>query len=161
MPADLPVVCSLSIWVARKLGIAFGSLHFSNFYASNHLHWFTVSINDFLLVGIYKKRKKEKTLWAIGSANFGHESQKSSIRLGIYPNTVKMMGSCLKQNILHKIYRGFVFPCEQVWGAKGGPYEFKPAPAPAVSSDYMFSPVNVVPAVSLGKKIEDSFIMRE
>lgn len=51
--------------------------------------------------------------------------------------------------------------CEQVWGAKVGPYEFKPAPAPALSSEDMFSPVNFLPAVSLEKKIEDSYVMQE
>lgn len=50
--------------------------------------------------------------------------------------------------------------CEQVWGAKVGPYEFKPAPAPALSFEDMFSPVNFLPAVSLEKKIEDSYVMQ-
>ncbi|RWR86917.1 chromophore lyase CRL, chloroplastic isoform X1 [Cinnamomum micranthum f. kanehirae] len=67
----------------------------------------------------------------------------------------------LKNSEIHTWDRGYDDEGNQVWGAKGGPYEFKPAPAPAVSSDYMFSPVNFVPAVSLGTKIEDSFIMRE
>ncbi|KAK1311219.1 hypothetical protein QJS10_CPA08g00398 [Acorus calamus] len=43
----------------------------------------------------------------------------------------------------------------QVWGAKEGPYEFKPAPASSVND--MFSPLNFPPKLSLDKKTEDPF----
>lgn len=46
----------------------------------------------------------------------------------------------------------------QVWGAKGGPYEFKPAPASSFSD--MSSPLNF-PSTSLEKRIEDSYVLPE
>ena len=48
--------------------------------------------------------------------------------------------------------------CEQVWGAKAGPYEFKPPPAS--SHDELFSPLNFTP-LSLENKIEGSFVLSE
>lgn len=50
---------------------------------------------------------------------------------------------------------GFVF---QVWGVKGGPYEFKPAPASSFGD--MYSPLKI-PPLSMEKSIEGSFVLEE
>lgn len=47
----------------------------------------------------------------------------------------------------------------QVWGAKEGPYEFKPAPNSGFND--MFSHLNFPPPLSMGKKIEGSFVLQE
>ncbi|XP_073013502.1 chromophore lyase CRL, chloroplastic [Typha latifolia] len=47
----------------------------------------------------------------------------------------------------------------QVWGAKTGPYEFKPAPQ--LSYDDMFSPLNFPPSLSLEKKMDSPYVINE
>lgn len=49
-------------------------------------------------------------------------------------------------------------PILQVWGVKGGPYEFKPAPAS--SFDDAFNPLSFA-SQPLGKRIEGSFVLQE
>ncbi|KAL6311336.1 hypothetical protein AAG906_025622 [Vitis piasezkii] len=50
----------------------------------------------------------------------------------------------LKNNEIHIWDRGYDDEGNQVWGVKEGPYEFKPAPAS--SSNDMFSPLNFAPS---------------
>lgn len=47
----------------------------------------------------------------------------------------------------------------QVWGAKEGPYEFKPVPA-SISND-MFSPLNFHTQQSMEKRIEGSLVLQD
>ncbi|XP_052183479.1 chromophore lyase CRL, chloroplastic-like isoform X2 [Diospyros lotus] len=65
--------------------------------------------------------------------------------------------SVLKNDEIHSWDRGYDDDGNQVWGVKGGPYEFKPAPASNFAD--MFSPLNF-PA-SMEKRIEGSFILQE
>lgn len=46
----------------------------------------------------------------------------------------------------------------QVWGVKGGPYEFKPAPASSFID--MLSPLNFPPQ-PMDKRIQGSFVLQE
>lgn len=52
-----------------------------------------------------------------------------------------------------------LFHSSQVWGVKEGPYEFKPAPAS--SSNDMFSPLNFAPPLPMEKRIDGSFVLQE
>ncbi|XAR50404.1 hypothetical protein NMG60_11004720 [Bertholletia excelsa] len=65
--------------------------------------------------------------------------------------------SVLKNNEIHAWDRGYDDDGNQVWGAKGGPYEFKPAPSPALSSVDLFSPFNFPPQ----SRIEGSFVLQD
>ncbi|KAG5523163.1 hypothetical protein RHGRI_035097 [Rhododendron griersonianum] len=52
------------------------------------------------------------------------------------------------------------FPNSWVWGVKGGPYEFKPAPASSFVD--MFSPLTIPPlSMEMEKRIEGSFVLQE
>ncbi|XP_010929667.1 chromophore lyase CRL, chloroplastic isoform X1 [Elaeis guineensis] len=64
-----------------------------------------------------------------------------------------------KNGEVHTWDRGYDDEGNQVWGARGGPYEFKPAPSSSV--DDMFSPLNFAPTLSLEKKMEGSFVIDE
>ena len=52
-----------------------------------------------------------------------------------------------------------LFHSSQVWGVKDGPYEFKPAPA--LSSNDLFSPLNFAPPLSMEKRIDGSFVLQD
>ncbi|XP_068644367.1 chromophore lyase CRL, chloroplastic [Aristolochia californica] len=65
----------------------------------------------------------------------------------------------LKNNEVHTWDRGYDEEGSQVWGAKEGPYEFKPAPTTSRHNE-MFSPLKFIP-VSLEKKIEESFVTQD
>ena len=66
-------------------------------------------------------------------------------------------------NYLFDIYNTFVSPGSplsfhfQVWGVKGGPYEFKPAPASSFSDP--FSSLTIPPQFT-EKRIEGSFVLQ-
>ncbi|KAJ6853193.1 chromophore lyase CRL, chloroplastic [Iris pallida] len=64
----------------------------------------------------------------------------------------------LRNGEVHTWDKGYDDADNQVWGAKGGPYEFKPAPA---SGYDMFSPLSIPPPFLLEKKIEGSFVLDE
>ncbi|XP_038685342.1 chromophore lyase CRL, chloroplastic-like isoform X2 [Tripterygium wilfordii] len=64
----------------------------------------------------------------------------------------------VKNNEMHIWDRGYDDDGNQVWGAKEGPYEFKPAPASKTND--MFS-LNFIPSFSLDKRIEGSFVLEE
>ncbi|KAI8529294.1 hypothetical protein RHMOL_Rhmol12G0213900 [Rhododendron molle] len=66
--------------------------------------------------------------------------------------------SVLKNNEIHSLDRGYDDDGNQVWGVKGGPYEFKPAPASSFVD--MFSPLTI-PPLSMEKRIEGSFVLQE
>ncbi|KAI3504517.1 hypothetical protein L2E82_46335 [Cichorium intybus] len=70
----------------------------------------------------------------------------------------------LKNNEVHMWDRGYDDDGNQVWGVKNGPYEFKaapgPGPGPASTSVDMLSPLNF-PPLSIGKRIEGSFVLQE
>ncbi|CAI9283698.1 chromophore lyase CRL, chloroplastic [Lactuca sativa] len=72
----------------------------------------------------------------------------------------------LKNNEVHMWDRGYDDDGNQVWGVKNGPYEFKAAPGPASASTSasasvdMLSPLNF-PPLSIGKRIEGSFVLQE
>ncbi|KAJ9567803.1 hypothetical protein OSB04_003769 [Centaurea solstitialis] len=68
----------------------------------------------------------------------------------------------LKNNEIHTWDRGYDDNGNQVWGVKDGPYEFKtaPGPGPASASVDMLSPLNF-PPLSIGKRIEGSFVLQE
>ncbi|XP_058092895.1 chromophore lyase CRL, chloroplastic isoform X2 [Magnolia sinica] len=85
---------------------------------------------------------------------------------GGFPNSWSGAAYCtsdlalLKHNEIHTWDRGYDDEGNQVWGVKGGPYEFKPAPTSTASGfDDMFSPLNFLPPISLEKRIEDSFVV--
>ncbi|KAF5932674.1 hypothetical protein HYC85_028845 [Camellia sinensis] len=65
--------------------------------------------------------------------------------------------SVLKNNEIHTWDRGYDDDGNQVWGVRGGPYEFKPAPA---SSFVDMFPLNFPPQ-SMDKRIEGSFVLQE
>lgn len=65
----------------------------------------------------------------------------------------------LKNNEIHIWDRGYDDEGNQVWGVKEGPYEFKPAPAS--SSNDMFSPLNFAPPLPMEKRIDGSFVLQE
>ncbi|KAK9120249.1 hypothetical protein Scep_018342 [Stephania cephalantha] len=69
--------------------------------------------------------------------------------------------SILKNNEILSWERGYDDNGKQVWGVKGGPYEFKPAPAS--SSSDMFSSLYTTPPppMSTEKRIEGSFVLQE
>uniref|UniRef100_A0A7N0RAI9 Chromophore lyase CRL, chloroplastic n=1 Tax=Kalanchoe fedtschenkoi TaxID=63787 RepID=A0A7N0RAI9_KALFE len=64
----------------------------------------------------------------------------------------------LKNNEVHTWDRGYDDDGNQVWGVKGGPYEFKPAPRSSFNDTP--SPLNF-PPTSLEKRIEGSFVLQE
>ncbi|XP_075075089.1 chromophore lyase CRL, chloroplastic isoform X4 [Nicotiana tabacum] len=64
----------------------------------------------------------------------------------------------LKNNEIHAWDRGYDVDGNQVWGVKGGPYEFKPAPAS--SFDDAFNPLSFA-SQPVGKRIEGSFVLQE
>ncbi|KAL7191596.1 hypothetical protein ACSBR2_023634 [Camellia fascicularis] len=66
--------------------------------------------------------------------------------------------SVLKNNEIHTWDRGYDDDGNQVWGVKGGPYEFKPAPASSFVD--VLSPLNFPPK-SMEKRIEGSFVLQE
>ncbi|XP_057472903.1 chromophore lyase CRL, chloroplastic-like isoform X1 [Actinidia eriantha] len=66
--------------------------------------------------------------------------------------------SILKNNEIHTRDKGYDDNGNQVWGVKGGPYEFKPAAASSFIG--MFSPLNF-PAQSMEKRIEGSFVIQD
>ncbi|KAL6996817.1 hypothetical protein U1Q18_006946 [Sarracenia purpurea var. burkii] len=66
--------------------------------------------------------------------------------------------SILKNNEVHAWDRGYDDDGNQVWGVKGGPYEFKPAPASSFVD--RFSPLNFPPQ-SMEKRIEGSLVLQE
>lgn len=66
--------------------------------------------------------------------------------------------SVLKNNEIHTSDRGYDDDGNQVWGVKGGPYEFKPAPASSFGD--MYSPLKI-PPLSMEKSIEGSFVLQE
>ncbi|KAI8544118.1 hypothetical protein RHMOL_Rhmol08G0270600 [Rhododendron molle] len=65
--------------------------------------------------------------------------------------------SVLKNNEIHSWDRGYDDDGNQVWGVKGAPYEFKPAPA---SSFVDMFPLNFPPQ-SMEKRIGGSFVLQE
>nr|GMC71697.1 chromophore lyase CRL, chloroplastic [Ipomoea batatas] len=80
-----------------------------------------------------------------------------------FPNTWNGASYCtselavLKNNEIHSWDRGFDESGNQVWGVKGGPYEFKPAPASSfddLSALMLSSP-------SIEKRIEGSFVIQD
>ncbi|CAK9184326.1 unnamed protein product [Ilex paraguariensis] len=81
-----------------------------------------------------------------------------------FPNSWNAAAYCtselavLKNNEIHTWDRGYDDDGNQVWGVKGGPYEFKPAPASSFVD--MFSPLNFPPQ-SIEKRIEGSFVLQE
>ncbi|KAF6134005.1 hypothetical protein GIB67_038296 [Kingdonia uniflora] len=79
-----------------------------------------------------------------------------------FSNSFRMVQhtALLKNNEIHTWDRGYDDDDHQVWGVKGGPYEFKPA-AVALSFTDMFSPLNSLPPVSIEKRIEGSFVLQE
>ncbi|KAA8540606.1 hypothetical protein F0562_024475 [Nyssa sinensis] len=66
--------------------------------------------------------------------------------------------SVLKNNEIHTWEKGYDDDGNQVWGVKGGPYEFKPAPASSFVD--MLSPLNF-PPLPMEKRIEGSFVLQE
>ncbi|XP_044503640.1 chromophore lyase CRL, chloroplastic isoform X2 [Mangifera indica] len=84
---------------------------------------------------------------------------------GGFPNSWNGATHCtselavLKNNEIHAWDRGYDDDGNQVWGAKEGPYEFKPAPNSGFND--MFSHLNFPPPLSMGKKIEGSFVLQE
>ncbi|KAL6175135.1 hypothetical protein ACLB2K_051778 [Fragaria x ananassa] len=65
----------------------------------------------------------------------------------------------LKNNEIHSWDRGYNDEGNEVWGPKEGPYEFKPAPAS--STNDMFSSLNFPIQQSIEKRIEGSFVLQE
>jgi hypothetical protein len=53
----------------------------------------------------------------------------------------------------------FLVPSLQVWGAKEGPYEFKPVPASSFND--MVSPLDFPPQQSMEKRIQGSFVLQD
>lgn len=80
------------------------------------------------------------------------------------PNTWNGASYCtseltvLKNSEIHTWDRGYDDEGNQVWGVKGGPYEFKPAPASSFSDP--FSSLNFPPQF-MEKRIEGSFVLQE
>ncbi|KAL3335438.1 hypothetical protein AABB24_031584 [Solanum stoloniferum] len=64
----------------------------------------------------------------------------------------------LKNNEIHAWDRGFDDDGNQVWGVKGGPYEFKPAPSSSFND--VLNPLSFA-SQPLGKRIEGSFVLQE
>lgn len=60
--------------------------------------------------------------------------------------------------LLENLLLPFCSPLLQVWGVKGGPYEFRPAPSSSFVG--MFSPLNFN-TQSMEKRIEGSFVLQE
>ncbi|KAL0354913.1 UNVERIFIED_CONTAM: Chromophore lyase CRL, chloroplastic [Sesamum radiatum] len=81
-----------------------------------------------------------------------------------YPNTWNGASYCtseltvLKNSEIHTWDRGYDNDGNQVWGVKGGAYEFKPAPASSFSDP--FSSLNFPPQF-MEKRIEGSFVLQE
>jgi len=65
----------------------------------------------------------------------------------------------VKNNEIHTWDRGYDDDGNQVWGAKEGPYEFKPVPASSFSD--MLSPLNFPFQQSMEKRIEGSFVLQD
>ncbi|KAF3790477.1 Chromophore lyase [Nymphaea thermarum] len=84
---------------------------------------------------------------------------------GGFPNSWNGASYCtselaiLRNGEVHTWDRGYNDDGTQVWGGKAGPYEFKPTHNSSFSD--MYSPLNFAPVVSLEKKIDDSFAMRD
>ncbi|KAK9113332.1 hypothetical protein Syun_020129 [Stephania yunnanensis] len=84
---------------------------------------------------------------------------------GSFPNSWNGASYCtsefavLRNNEIHMWDRGFDNDGNQVWGPKGGPYEFKPATA--LSFTDMFSPLNFSPQVGMEKRLGSSSILQE
>ncbi|ONK58620.1 uncharacterized protein A4U43_C09F14930 [Asparagus officinalis] len=84
---------------------------------------------------------------------------------GGFPNTWNGAAYCTSEVTIHKngeVHtwdRGYDDDGNQVWGAKAGPYEFKPAP-PSSHNEFI-SPLNFTSPLSLEKKIEGSFVLKE
>ncbi|KAI0491393.1 hypothetical protein KFK09_025653 [Dendrobium nobile] len=87
-----------------------------------------------------------------------------STSTGGFPNSWNGASYCTSELIIHKngeVHtwdRGYDEEGNQVWGPKGGPYEFKPAPNSCY--DDMIS-LNFPPTKSLEKKFDGSFVMNE
>ncbi|KAK9995253.1 hypothetical protein SO802_019939 [Lithocarpus litseifolius] len=65
----------------------------------------------------------------------------------------------VKNNEIHTWDRGYDDDGNQVWGAKEGPYEFKPVPASSFNG--MLSPLNFPFQQSMEKRIEGSFVLQD
>ncbi|KAK9089996.1 hypothetical protein Sjap_023173 [Stephania japonica] len=65
----------------------------------------------------------------------------------------------LRNNEIHMWDRGFDDDGNQVWGPKGGPYEFKPATALSLTD--LFSPFNLSPQVGMEKRIGGSSVLQD
>lgn len=65
----------------------------------------------------------------------------------------------VKNNEIHTWDRGYDDDGNQVWGAKEGPYEFKPVPASSFND--MLSPLNFPFQQSMEKRIEGSFVLQD
>ncbi|KAL1559034.1 chromophore lyase CRL, chloroplastic-like [Salvia divinorum] len=80
-----------------------------------------------------------------------------------FPNTWNGASYCtskltvLKNSEIHTSDRGYDYEGNQVWGVKGGPYEFKPAPASSFSDP--FSSLTIPPQFT-EKRIEGSFVLQ-
>ncbi|KAI4341327.1 hypothetical protein MLD38_026061 [Melastoma candidum] len=66
--------------------------------------------------------------------------------------------SVLKNNEIHIWDRGYDDHGQQVWGPKGGPYEFKPAPASSIGH---LLPLNFPPLQAMDKNMEGSYLLQE
>ncbi|KAK4488919.1 hypothetical protein RD792_004709 [Penstemon davidsonii] len=81
-----------------------------------------------------------------------------------FPNTWNGASHCtselavLKNSEIHTWDRGYDDDGNQVWGGKGGPYEFKPAPASSFNDP--FSSLNFA-SQFMEKRIEGSFVLQE
>lgn len=84
---------------------------------------------------------------------------------GGFPNSWNGATHCTSEFAIHRngeVHtwdRGYDDEGNQVWGAREGTYEFKPAPSS--SYDDMFSPLNFAPTLSPEKKMEGSFVIDE
>ncbi|XP_051136033.1 chromophore lyase CRL, chloroplastic [Andrographis paniculata] len=82
-----------------------------------------------------------------------------------FPNNWNGASTCtsditiLKNNEIHSWDRGYDEEGNQVWGVKGGPYEFKPAPSSSFSDPY--SSLNFPPQFLEKRRIEGSFVLQE
>ena len=78
-------------------------------------------------------------------------------------NNVKIIELDVDKKMVHskaiKVNEDYFALLVKVWGPKEGPYEFKPAPAS--STNGLFSPLNFTPSQSLEKRIEGSFVLEE
>ncbi|RAL41456.1 hypothetical protein DM860_010250 [Cuscuta australis] len=82
-----------------------------------------------------------------------------------FPNTWNGASYCtselavLKNNEIHSWERGYDESGNQVWGVKGGPYEFKPSLASTIGIDDLST--LMLPTPSIDERIESSIVIQD